>query len=174
MVVNRRKKVGKYRAHVTHGGGHRKKRRGAGSRGGRGRAGTGKRAGHKKAGIRTKLGSCGFTSKSRNAKIKAVNLGHFTNNYVTKLVSSGKAVKEGDIYSINLVKLGFHKLLGTGKSDVTLKITVNQCSARAAEKIKAAGGEVVFVKKGEDKTSNKVEKEETSSKTTSLEAEAEA
>ena len=48
MVVQRKKKVGKYRSHTTHGGGHRKKRRGAGSRGGRGNAGSGKRAGHKK------------------------------------------------------------------------------------------------------------------------------
>ena len=46
MVVRKAKKVGKYRAKTTHGGGHRKKRTGAGSRGGRGLAGSGKRAGH--------------------------------------------------------------------------------------------------------------------------------
>ena len=55
MVVNRRKKVVKYRGHSNHGGGMRKKRRGAGSRGGRGNAGTGKRAGHKKAGMPPQL-----------------------------------------------------------------------------------------------------------------------
>ena len=42
MVVYKRKKVTKYRGSVTHGGGSRKKRRGAGSIGGRGNAGTGK------------------------------------------------------------------------------------------------------------------------------------
>ena len=44
MSVNKTKKVGKYRGSKTHGGGHMKKRRGAGNRGGRGMAGTGKRA----------------------------------------------------------------------------------------------------------------------------------
>ena len=59
-MANKRKKVNKYRGHTTHGGGHRKKRRGAGSRGGRGRAGSGKRAGHKKAGGVVISGSKGF------------------------------------------------------------------------------------------------------------------
>ena len=144
MVTNKSKKVTKYRGHTTHGGGHRKKRRGAGSRGGRGNAGTGKRAGHKKAGISRKLGNKGFTRRHNNIiKVKAVNVGYFTLAVVEGLVAAGKAVKEGEFYSIDLGKLGFTKLLGTGEPDVKLKITVSHCSARAAEKVKSTGGEVV-------------------------------
>lgn len=152
MTVNKRKKVNKYRGHTTHGGGHRKKRRGAGSRGGRGNAGTGKRAGHKKAGISRKLGAHGFTSK-RVTRGKAINAGHFTAEKVEKLVSSGKIVREGDHYLVDLKKMGYGKLLSTGNTKLKLKITVPSCSQKAEEKIKAAGGEVVSsenVKKSEE------------------------
>ena len=145
MVTYKRKKVGKYRGGSTHGGGARKKRRGAGSRGGRGNAGSGKRAGHMmtwyaKAGHL--LGRHGFTSKSRTV-VKAVNLGYFTTSRVAKLAKEGKAHKEGNAYSIDLAALGYNKLLGTGSSPVALKLTVASCSASAAEKVEAAGGEVI-------------------------------
>ena len=108
MVVNRRKKVTKYRAHTTHGGGHRKKRRGAGSRGGRGRAGTGKRASQKKAGMPPQLGKKGFSSHHDTChKVKKINVGD-----LAKLVSEDGA--------INLRKLGYNKLLGTGKINLKL------------------------------------------------------
>ena len=140
MVTNKRKKVTKYRGGSTHGGGARKKRRGAGSRGGRGRAGSGKRAGHKKYGI--VLGSRGFTPKN-TVSVKAVNVNYFTPKRVQQLVHEGKALKEGGFYSVDLGALGYHKLLGTGTTPLKLKVTVKSCSSRAAEKIKAAGGEVV-------------------------------
>jgi len=145
MVTNKRKKVVKYRGGSTHGGGARKKRRGAGSRGGRGFAGSGKRAGH----MRMKhvkaghiMGQHGFTSKSRTNG-KAINVHYFTSKRVQKLVDEGKALKEGAFYSIDLGALGYTKLLGTGNTSLKLKITVAKCSSRAVEKIKAAGGEVV-------------------------------
>ncbi len=141
MVTYKHKKVTKYRGGSTHGGGARKKRRGAGSRGGRGRAGSGKRAGHKKYGI--VLGKRGFTSHHPVPKVKAVNVGYFTLKLVQQLVAEGKALKEGQFYSIDLGALGYTKLLGTGRTSLKLKITVKKCSSRAVEKIKAAGGEVV-------------------------------
>lgn len=145
MVTYKRKKVGKYRGGSTHGGGARKKRRGAGSRGGRGNAGSGKRAGHMKMKYVKAghiLGRHGFTSKSRTV-VKAVNLGYFTADRVAKLVKEGKAHKEGTVYAIDLAKLGYTKLLGTGTTSAKLKLTVKSCSAGAAEKVAAAGGEVV-------------------------------
>ena len=158
MTINKRKKVTKYRGHVTHGGGHRKKRRGAGSRGGRGNAGTGKRASHKKAGISRKLGGYGFTSKKISPG-RAINVGYFTAVKVEKLVNAGKAVKEGEIYVINLKKLRYGKLLSTGNTKLKLKIIVASCSAGAEEKIKAAGGEVVLEETPlkSEKSSEKVE-----------------
>ena len=149
MVVNKRKKVNKYRAHTTHGGGHRKKRRGAGSRGGRGRAGTGKRASHKKAGMPPQLGSKGFHSHRRISKLKTINVGN-----LTKLVEQGKEI-------LNLRKLGYDKLLGTGKINHKLKIQVNSYSAQAEEKIKAAGGEIISIESAKDEQSEvKTEKKE--------------
>jgi len=150
MVVTKRKKVTKYRSHTTHGGGHRKKRRGAGSRGGRGNAGSGKRAGHKKAGISRKLGNRGFTSK-KSSRNRTLNVGYFTVESVEKLVSAGKVIKEGDNYSVDLKKLGYDKLLGTGNIKLKLKVTVPVCTARAEEKIKKAGGEVVSSKDKKEK-----------------------
>ena len=141
MVVHRRKKVLKYRGHTTHGAGSRKKRRGAGSRGGRGRAGSGKRAGHKKYGI--VLGKEGFLPRRQQEPLRAINIGYFTADRVQLLVHTGKATKEKDYVVLQLPDLGYDKLLGAGHIDLKLRIHVPYCSAQAAEKVKAAGGEVV-------------------------------
>src|SRR3989338_1771827 len=98
MVVYKRKKVTKYRGSVTHGGGSRKKRRGAGSRGGRGNAGSGKRAGHKSQ--FTVLGSRGFLPRRAVRLHTAVNISFFSAFRVQALVEQGKAKKEGDIFII--------------------------------------------------------------------------
>lgn len=141
MTTNKRKKVTKYRAHTTHGGGHRKKRRGAGSRGGRGKAGSGKRAGHKKFGI--VLGNPGFRPRRNFSAEKTINVGYFTFEKVDRMVKQNKARKEGDFYVINLNELGYEKLLGTGKTTLKLKLTISKCSALAAEKVQEAGGEIM-------------------------------
>ena len=141
MVVNKRKKVGKYRGGSTHGGGARKKRRGSGSRGGRGMAGSGKRAGHRTYGI--VLGKHGFTSKKQGPPVKAINLSYFTTERVSKLVNSGKAIKEKEFILIDLSKLGYNKLLGTGRIENRIKFKVESSSAGAEEKVKAADGEII-------------------------------
>lgn len=148
MVVHKTKKVNKYRAHTTHGGGHRKKRRGAGSRGGRGNAGSGKRAGHKRQG--KVLGSTGFLPRRNLKPSNTINVMNFTEKFVEQLVKLSKAEKKGDVFSINLVKLGYQKLLGTGKTTLKLRLVVSEASARAVEKISAAGGEVVVSGKDAD------------------------
>ncbi len=140
MVVRRRKKVTRYRGSTTYGGGSRKKRRGAGSRGGRGLAGTGKKSGHKK--ILHVLGQIGFVSKRRSPKPSTINVGYFTPAHVAKLAEQGKAVKQGSVYAIDLEQLGYGKLLGAGETSLKLKLTVLKWSAQAEEKIKAAGGSV--------------------------------
>tara|TARA_Y100000310_G_C20572894_1_gene758957 strand:+ start:421 stop:825 length:405 start_codon:yes stop_codon:yes gene_type:complete len=130
------KKVNKYRGHTTHGGGHRKKRRGAGSRGGRGNAGSGKRAGHKQR----PLGSHGFTSHHKQTK--SLNLKYFTPEKLEILLAQQKISKEGEVYIVNLPKLGYQKLLGLGSLSAKVKFIGVRCSVKAAEKISAAGGEV--------------------------------
>jgi large subunit ribosomal protein L15 len=136
-MVKKVKKVNKYRGSVSHGGGSRKKRRGAGSRGGRGRAGTGKRAGHKKE----KLGSKGFIPRRSTVTGVAVNVAFFTESKLAELSKAGTVTQEGDLYVIDLKKLGFVKVLGTGNLLTKLKLK-GSCSAKATEKITAAGGTV--------------------------------
>ena len=55
--------------------------------------------------------------------------------------------KEGDAYAIDAVKLGYNKVLGTGKVKNKFKITTPSCSKGAEEKVKAAGGEIIITKK---------------------------
>ena len=62
---------------------------------------------------------------------------------VEKMLKAGTAVKEGTSVFVDLGKLGYTKLLGTGKTSQKLKLTVASCSKGAAERIKAAGGEVI-------------------------------
>ena len=49
---------------------------------------------------------------------------------------------EGD--SIDLGELGYDKLLGSGRIEKALKITVASASSRAIEKVQAAGGSVIL------------------------------
>jgi len=42
-----------------------------------------------------------------------------------------------------LKEMGYDKLLGTGSTKQSYKITVSAASAKALEKIEAAGGEVI-------------------------------
>lgn len=151
MVTNKRKKVQKYRGHTTHGGGHRKKRRGFGSRGGKGNAGTGKRAGHHKQGVT--LGRSGFIPRRTKADTKAVNLGYFTFKKLEKLANVGKIKKEGNVYTIDLNTIGFTKLLSTGNLGGKVNFENCQFSVKTEEKVKALGGGIV-------KTSKKVAAEE--------------
>ena len=55
-------------------------------------------------------------------------------------LGSVNEMAEGD--EINLSKLGFDKLLGRGSIDRALRITVKEASARAIEKVEAAGGSI--------------------------------
>ena len=141
MVVRKKRKVGRYRGHTTHGGGHRKKRRGAGSRGGRGLAGTGKKSGHRKN--LHVLGRVGFVSKRRVPKPVTINVGFFTQEKVDKLVQEGKSTKEKNIYVVDLSALGYGKLLGAGSTSLKLKLVVDSWAVAAEQKIIAAGGRVL-------------------------------
>ena len=69
-----------------------------------------------------------------------------------KKINVGDLVKLADGKTeLNLRKLGYGKLLGSGKITLKLKIQVDSYSARAEEKIKAAGGELVSIEPGTEK-----------------------
>lgn len=147
MVVNRKNKVRKRRGSKTHGWGSMKKHRGAGNRGGRGLAGSGKRAGHKVHQIIKRfgkgyLGRSGFTSKSRS-KIKGINLKHIENK-LNKYMEKGFIKKEGTSFYVDLEKIGYNKLLGSGLIKNKYKIKTKFTSKKAKEKVEKMGGEVVI------------------------------
>ena len=117
-----------------------KKRRGAGNRGGRGMAGTGKRADQKKQTILKKYGNAYFGKKGFKLKKKKVNS---INLYeLDTLIENKQIKKEKDIYIINLTKLKYTKLLGSGKIFNKYEITINSCSKKAKEKIEKLGGKI--------------------------------
>ena len=155
MSVNKKRKVGKDRGSSTHGGGSRKKRRGAGNRGGRGMAGSGKRADQKKPSILKEFGNSYFGKKGfkRPQKvlqsINTINL-DYLNTHLERLVSKNLVQLKDGIYEVDLVKLGFQKLLGRGNLTHKIRVKAPMISQTALEKVKKAGGEVV----GKDESAN--------------------
>ncbi|MBI2507586.1 50S ribosomal protein L15 [Candidatus Woesearchaeota archaeon] len=148
MTTRKRKKVVKYRGSHTHGGGAKKKRRGAGNRGGRGLAGSGKRAHHKKQLIFKLFGKDYFGKKGfhsiRREKIKAVNISFIEDN-LEKFLQNKTATEKNSIVEINLEKIGYNKVLSSGSPSRKYKISTKYFSKKAKEKIESAGGEVVSV-----------------------------
>lgn len=59
-----------------------------------------------------------------------------------RYVDLGFATKDGEAYTVNLTDAGIDKLLGNGDIGVPVNVTVSEASARAREKIEAAGGSV--------------------------------
>ncbi len=145
MVVHRQKKRVRYRGSHTHGAGSKKKRRGAGNRGGRGMAGTGKRADSKKPSIwkDTKyFGKFGFTRVNADPQ-REVTLS-VIKEMLPELLDAGIASKEKDVYVLDLSKVGYDKVLAKGKFDIKLRLKARYASRGAVEKIKAAGGEITL------------------------------
>jgi len=133
----------KLRGSRTHGRG-KKSGRGAGIIGGHGQAGLSKTG---KIGMlkydRDHFGRHGF--KRPQCMVEAnstINISELSEQ-LERFVSLGFAVKEGDIYNINLTNAGIDKLLGNGNIDVAVNVIVAEASAKAREKIEASGGSIV-------------------------------
>ena len=158
MVVRRRKKrVNKMLGQRTRGNGDTKRRRGAGSRGGRGLAGSHK---HKYSKYAGKFGKEKKKVLSRKI-VREINIDLLIQK-MPKLEAAGKISKEANTIIIDGSKIGFDKLLSKG--EITQKIIVRnmKASKKAIEKIKKAGGDVELEKltKEELEETNEEEKEE--------------
>jgi len=132
------------RAHTTHGCGSKKKARGAGNRGGRGNAGRGKKSDHRKQQYIVKgifLGQRGFHMHGAKKEIRSINIEDMQSR-LDLWLKEGKIEKQEDIYVVDGARVGFEKILGAGNVHAKLRV-IAQCSQKAAEKIKKAGGEVV-------------------------------
>ncbi len=132
MVLRRRKKTRKMRGSKTHGYGAKKKHRGKGNKGGFGYAGSHK---HKWSYI-VKYEPDHFGKKrltGLNKKVKTINLFELEKF-------------DGEV---NLEKMGYTKLLGTGKITKPLNVIVRSWTKKAEEKIKAVGGTIKSPFEGE-------------------------
>jgi large subunit ribosomal protein L15 len=131
MVVRREKKHRKFRGRRTYHGSH-KKARGGGSRGGRGKAGLHK---HKWSYVvkyePEHFGKKGFTPLMTK-KVKSINL--------KKL---DEIARENNLDKVNVLELGYEKVLGEGKLSKPLTIEAKFFSKQALKKIEEAGGKAI-------------------------------
>lgn len=145
MKQKRRKNI-RLRGSKTHGGGAMKKRRGAGNRGGRGHAGSGKRADQNKPkiwGDPLYFGKHGFVPPRAHAhKLNVCDL-RFIDEHVERFAQEGKIKKEQDLYVVDLHALGYDKVLSSGVLRHKCRIIAGKATASVAEKVAAAGGELV-------------------------------
>ncbi|MAZ62410.1 MAG: 50S ribosomal protein L15 [Euryarchaeota archaeon] len=123
-------RTNKFRGRSRYHGRGKKAGRGAGLRGGRGNAGINK---HR---LMTRLkympGHWGMHGFNRHPKLRNVNVS----------INLLQVSQMADSDSIDLTEMGYDKLLGSGRIDRALNIIVGSASARAIEKVEAAGGSV--------------------------------
>jgi len=144
MVIRRKRKFRKFRGQRSYGFGSHKKHRGGGSRGGRGKAGL-----HKHKWSYTvkyepdHFGKSGFKRPVKSVKeIRAINLRQL-DQMAEKLLKEKIAEKEDEKIKIDVSKLGFQKVLGSGKLTKPLIIEANVFSKQAVKKIEESGGKAV-------------------------------
>ena len=126
----------------TRGRGH-KKGRGAGLRGGRGNAGCHKTKRIMYERVGRVWGAHGFKRPQTVVMANnAINL-KVIEESAAEWVDQGNASKKGKTVSIDLKKMGYDKLLDTGVPSQAYKITISAASAKAVEKVEAAGGEII-------------------------------
>ncbi|MCG2863176.1 MAG: 50S ribosomal protein L15 [Vulcanisaeta sp.] len=152
MVRRFEKKSRKYRGYRTHGWGRVGQHRKSGSSGGRGRSGLHK---HKWTFVMKYaedssgypfFGKHGF--KQPNAIVAArvgINVGEL-DMMLDELVSRGLAQVVDGKYVVDLLKLGFNKLLGGGRVTKPIIVRTVWVTRKAEEKIRAAGGSVELIK----------------------------
>lgn len=143
-MIRREKKFRKFRGHRTYGTGSHKKARGGGNRGGRGLAGL-----HKHKWSYTinfmpdHFGKHGFKRPSEAVEeIKAINLKEL-DQIAEKLIKEKIAEKEDDKIKIDVSKLGYKKVLGSGQITKPLIIEAKYFSKSALKKIEEAKGKAV-------------------------------
>ena len=124
-------KANKHRGRNRYHGRGKKAGRGAGKRGGRGNAGLNK---HR---VMTRI-KCmpkhwGMHGFNRHPSLRTVN---------TTVNVGQLAEMAGDKDTVNLTEMGIDKLLGSGKIARAITVTVSEASAKAVEKVEAAGGSI--------------------------------
>ncbi len=148
-MIRKRKKVRRMRGSRSHGYGVVKDHKGKGMSGGAGNAG---RFSHnwisviKEAKLNRKKfsGKYGFIRPQKYLKKSpTINVSHL-NTSVERLVKQQLVTKDGDVFNVDLDKLGYKKLLSQGEVTHKLNITVQKATVKAVKKVEAAGGSVTL------------------------------
>ena len=146
MVVRRERKRRKFRGHRTYGYGKHKRARGAGTRGGRGKAGM-----HKQKWTYTvkyepgHFGKKGFKPPLRlYKKPEIINLKEIEIS-LEKWKKMELVEEEEGMIKVDGRKIGFEKVLGTGKLSKPVIIVAKKFSALAKKKIEEVGGKAVEI-----------------------------
>ena len=145
-----RRRTEKYRGSRTHGRG-KKGGRGAGLRGGKGNAGLHK---HKHTYMVKydpyHFGRHGFKRhKSLHEDKETINVGAIQSG-ISKYLDEGIAKKEGGTIVLDLTQSKHSKLLGGGNIKIPVTIRVHEATAKARQKVEAAGGKVEAEEKSDE------------------------
>jgi len=88
-------------------------------------------------------GKKGFRSvQSLHSKVNAINVGNL-GSLVTRLEAQSQLEHQDGKILLDLDKLGFTKLLGTGRISESVLVKVSTHSSSAARKIEEAGGQIL-------------------------------
>ena len=154
------KKVRKMRGRRTHGYGRVGQHRKTGQRAGRGKTTQWKKS-KKSYYLKQKelgfpdpdwnIGKRGFKRPQDITRIYQVNTINIKDldQKIDNFVLDNRAKKSGNSYSINLNELNIQKVLGRGKINKSINITVNKASQKAIEKIENAGGKITLLSQAE-------------------------
>lgn len=136
-MPTRLRKIRKQRGSRFHGWGQVGQHRGRGSKGGSGKAGLLK---HKWTWTvkydPDHFGGKGFTPPTQVRVRRWINVGQLDD------LAAGRAEGKAKVPVINLVEMGYDKLLGQGQVEGAYKIIVGKFSENAKRKIEEAGGSV--------------------------------
>ncbi|MBN1786194.1 MAG: 50S ribosomal protein L15 [Candidatus Methanofastidiosa archaeon] len=146
-MIRKSKKINKLRGSRTCGGGCSKKRRGAGHRGGRGNAGSGKEKKQKYTWFQKyepdHLGKHGFQRANfLRSDVPSVNISFLDQN-IGSFESQGVIEFEDGTPVVDITKIGFQKVLGSGKLTRPMIVKAPFFSERAKLKIEEAGGKAI-------------------------------
>jgi len=171
MFSKKNSKVKKMRGTNSHGWGHKKKHRGAGSRGGVGLSGTGARGDTQKAGLlagaskilnkisarrgikvstvkkelskKKYFGKKGFTKLNKKST-KTLSLREIEENFEL-MVEKGLIAKDKTNFILDLTKTKYEKIVGRGKFTKKIHVICEQISQASKAQIESTGGKVELV-----------------------------
>ncbi|MEM2122244.1 MAG: uL15 family ribosomal protein [Candidatus Bathyarchaeia archaeon] len=143
-MATRLRKVRKLRGSRTHGWGISGQHRGIGMKGGHGKAGWCK---HKWTHV-VKYGRSSISEKGfRNPTSKSLSVLNLSQlgDLIHKLKASDELLSmKGDKYFIDLKALGYEKLLGNGRIEIPIIVSVPKYSEKAKKKLEDAGGSIAL------------------------------